>query len=376
VKNGQASGLNTSGLNPYMTIPQLISGVDIRCGSVGLSPMIGVPLDTYARAHEKGSVGLAELLALSGKDLAENLPLARLVAKPKPSKLYPRKNRKSEARVVRRGAVEDGESRRGAPSREETVGGAAASRPGRGKRAARANGITPDIFLKLVKQESGFNARATSPAGAQGLTQLMPATARGLGVTDPYDLQQNLNAGAKYLAAQLKAFGGDYRKALAAYNAGPGAVQKYGGVPPYAETQRYVRNILGGSAPTAAPAVGGGRRFPSSGGRAYGNPGLSPSIAGILNANNAILGLPQIGFADKPQHTGHPAAARDPSTATRHSQGREDGPRSSSISPHRSGSPSPQQRTATTSPAPTTTNRALSTWLVARQGWRRWRRRR
>jgi hypothetical protein len=112
---------------------------------------------------------------------------------------------------------------------------------------ARAEGINPDIFVALVNQESGFDAHARSPAGALGLTQLMPGTARGLGVSNPLDPVQSLRGGARYLKQQLKAFGGDYRKALAAYNAGPGAVQKYGGIPPYAETQHYVKTILGAS---------------------------------------------------------------------------------------------------------------------------------
>jgi soluble lytic murein transglycosylase-like protein len=108
---------------------------------------------------------------------------------------------------------------------------------------AKKYGIDPGIFRALVHQESGGNQHAVSPAGAIGETQLMPATAAGLGV-NPRDPIGNLVGGARYLRQQLDKFGGDYKKALAAYNAGPGAVQKYGGVPPYAETQNYVRNIL------------------------------------------------------------------------------------------------------------------------------------
>ncbi|MDE3027145.1 MAG: lytic transglycosylase domain-containing protein [Paracoccaceae bacterium] len=105
----------------------------------------------------------------------------------------------------------------------------------------------------LVKQESAFNPGAKSPVGALGLTQLMPATAQGLGV-NPFDAQDNLEGGAKYLAQQLSTFG-RWDLALAAYNAGPGAVQKYGGVPPYAETQAYVTRI-GGYYSTYIAAVG------------------------------------------------------------------------------------------------------------------------
>ena len=110
--------------------------------------------------------------------------------------------------------------------------------------AASANGIDPALLKGLVSQESGFNPNARSGAGAVGLTQLMPGTAAGLGVTNPLDPAQSLQGGAKYLREQLDRFGGDEKLALAAYNAGPGAVQKYGGVPPYAETQNYVNSVM------------------------------------------------------------------------------------------------------------------------------------
>jgi soluble lytic murein transglycosylase-like protein len=110
--------------------------------------------------------------------------------------------------------------------------------------AASKYGIDPAVLKGLIKQESGFNPNAGSPAGAQGLTQLMPGTAASLGVTDVHDPAQSIDGGAHYLKMQLDRFGGDYSKALAAYNAGPGAVQRYNGVPPYAETQNYVKNVL------------------------------------------------------------------------------------------------------------------------------------
>lgn len=110
--------------------------------------------------------------------------------------------------------------------------------------AARRHGVPEDMFLKLVQQESGFNPKAVSHKGALGLAQLMPSTAQILRV-DPLDPYQNLDGGARYLMQQYRAFG-NWRLALAAYNAGPGAVKKHGGVPPFLETQHYVKVILGG----------------------------------------------------------------------------------------------------------------------------------
>lgn len=110
--------------------------------------------------------------------------------------------------------------------------------------AATKYGVDPALLKGLIRAESNFNPNAKSPAGAMGLTQLMPATAQSLGVTNPLDPAQAIDGGAKYLAQQLKTFGGDLAKTLAAYNAGPGAVQKYGGVPPYAETQAYVKRVV------------------------------------------------------------------------------------------------------------------------------------
>jgi soluble lytic murein transglycosylase-like protein len=122
--------------------------------------------------------------------------------------------------------------------------------------AAKKYGLDPALLAGLVKQESGFNPNAGSPAGARGLTQLMPGTAAGLGVSNVLDPAQSLDGGAKYLKAQLDAFGGDVARALAAYNAGPGAVKRYGGVPPYAETQNYVRAVQANAAAyrAASPA--------------------------------------------------------------------------------------------------------------------------
>ncbi len=109
---------------------------------------------------------------------------------------------------------------------------------------ADAAGVDKALIKAVILNESGFNPNATSPTHAQGLMQLEPATAAGLGVADSYNPEQNVRGGTRYLKALLERFHGDVRLALAAYNAGPGAVEKYGGVPPYVETQRYVGNVL------------------------------------------------------------------------------------------------------------------------------------
>lgn len=110
--------------------------------------------------------------------------------------------------------------------------------------AAWAYDISVDLLKAVAKAESNFNPGAVSHAGAIGVMQLMPGTASSLGVTNPYDARQNILGGAKYLKGNLEKFGGDVSLALAAYNAGPGSVEKYGGIPPYAETQNYVKKVL------------------------------------------------------------------------------------------------------------------------------------
>src|SRR5437870_66248 len=111
--------------------------------------------------------------------------------------------------------------------------------------AARHHGLDPALVRAVVGVESGFQPQAVSPKGAQGLMQLMPATARDLGVADPFDPAANLDGGSRYLSSLVARYDGDLTKALAAYNAGMGAVARHGGVPPYTETRNYVRKVLG-----------------------------------------------------------------------------------------------------------------------------------
>jgi soluble lytic murein transglycosylase-like protein len=110
--------------------------------------------------------------------------------------------------------------------------------------AEAKTGIDSRLLRAVAKAESNGNPRAVSPAGALGLMQLMPDTARGLGVEDPFDARQNVMGGAKYLK-QLSGRFGDLPRTLAAYNAGPGAVERHGGIPPYRETRNYVEKVIG-----------------------------------------------------------------------------------------------------------------------------------
>ena len=112
------------------------------------------------------------------------------------------------------------------------------------ERAAQKYGVSASLLKAIGKAESNFNASVVSSAGAIGVMQLMPGTARSLGVTNPYDAEQNIMGGAKYISQMLDRYDGDVKLALAAYNAGPGNVDKYGGVPPFTETQNYVNRVL------------------------------------------------------------------------------------------------------------------------------------
>src|SRR5499427_3243564 len=163
------------------------------------------------------------------------------------------------------------------------------------RQVANKYGIDPDIFVRQIQQESGFNPGARSPAGATGIAQFMPDTARGMGI-DPTDPYAALDAAARLDASNLSKYGGDYSKALAAYNAGGGNVDKYGGVPPFQETQNYVSTILGG----AKQAVQG-------------------AVQGVQQAGQQVLG--QISqFGDKQLSAAEAYAACGPAAAVRFAQ--------------------------------------------------------
>ena len=123
---------------------------------------------------------------------------------------------------------------------------------------ATKHGLDPHLVDLVIRMESGYNPRAVSPKGASGVMQLMPSTAKLYGVRDVFDAVENIRGGTKYLADLLRRFGHDLRLALAAYNAGPEAVARHNGVPPYAETQNYVHSILGSYRGSEAPLLTGG----------------------------------------------------------------------------------------------------------------------
>lgn len=147
--------------------------------------------------------------------------------------------------MLRLNALQDTGSSRSTVKEAETQSTGSQSMDAIFEEAARLYDVPLNLLKAMGKAESGFDADAVSPAGAQGVMQLMPATAKSLGVEDPFDARSNIMGGAKYISQKLKQYNGNIDLALAAYNAGSGNVAKYGGVPPFKETRNYIKRIRG-----------------------------------------------------------------------------------------------------------------------------------
>jgi soluble lytic murein transglycosylase-like protein len=215
--------------------------------STAIAPAVGVPEDEQAIAQRVQQLqGLIEQTRQAGSGLSSAGATTGASSTGSPSATALQAPAGDFAAALQAATMADSSS----PTATQSESAAGAGADGGEydsmiEQAAERYGIDPAVLHGLIQQESGFDPNAQSSAGASGLTQLMPATASSMGVSNPLNPSESIEGGARYLSQLMSQFGGNTEDALAAYNAGPGAVQQYGGIPPYAETQSYVSKVLG-----------------------------------------------------------------------------------------------------------------------------------
>jgi soluble lytic murein transglycosylase-like protein len=214
--------------------------------STAIAPTVGVPEDEQAIVQRVQQLqGLIEQTRQIGSGISSMGATAAASSTGSPSATAPQVPAGDFAAALQAATMADS-----SPTTAHSESAAGASADGGEydsviEQAAERYGVDPTVLHGLIQQESGFDPNAQSSAGASGLTQLMPGTATSMGVTNPLNPTESIEGGARYLSQLMSQFGGNTEDALAAYNAGPGAVQQYGGIPPYAETQSYVSKVLG-----------------------------------------------------------------------------------------------------------------------------------
>ena len=215
--------------------------------STAITPSVGVPEDEQAIAQRVQQLqGLIEQTRQVGAGVASVGATSGTSSTGSPSATASQVPAGDFAAALQAATMADSSS----PTAAQDQSAAGASADGGEydsviEQASERYGIDPAVLHGLIQQESGFDPSAQSSAGASGLTQLMPGTASSMGVANPLNPTESIEGGARYLSRLMSQFGGNTEDALAAYNAGPGAVQQYGGIPPYAETQSYVSKVLG-----------------------------------------------------------------------------------------------------------------------------------